>query len=368
MGLIRAEWARHNLGPTGVAPVIVVDARQLVSQKQREDLMGLNRRSLIRAAGAAALAMPFVAREGFAQAQVLKLTFADTRNHPLLQVLERFAENVKKKSNGALEVQVFGTGELGSQANILTGMQTGIIDLCAHTSGFIDTLFPKFQVLDLPFLFPDSATAEKVVDGPVGKQLLDMMPAKGIYGLGYGVWGWRVTSTINRKIPKPEDIKGLKIRVQPGPIFAATFRALGANPIAIDYSEVYLALSQHTIEAVETPIIALPSAKHYEVVNTVNLTNYCYNAGVMLASKRKFDALAAPSQEILRAACADLTKDWRQMIVQKTDETTVFLKEKGLTINEVDRDAYRKATESVYKDFRDVIGADLVDAVTKQVG
>jgi TRAP-type C4-dicarboxylate transport system substrate-binding protein len=169
-------------------------------------------------------------------------------------------------------------------------------------------------------------------------------------------------------MPKPEDAKGLKVRVQPGPIFAATFRALGANPIAIDYSEVYLALSQHTIEAVETPIIALPTAKHYEVVNTVNLTNYCYNAGVMLASKRKFDALAAPMQEVLRAACADLTKDWRKAMVDKTTETTAFLKEKGLTFVEVDREAYRKATQSVYKDFRDVIGADLVDAVTKQVG
>jgi tripartite ATP-independent transporter DctP family solute receptor len=312
--------------------------------------------------------MPFVAREGFAQAQTLKLTFADTRNHPLYQVLLRFAETVKKKSNGALEVQVYGTGELGSQANILTGMQTGIIDLCAHTSGYIDTLIPKFQVLDLPFLFPDAATAEKVVDGPVGKQLLDMMPAKGIYGLTYGVWAWRVTSTIGRKAPKPEDLKGLKIRVQPGPIFAATFRALGANPIAIDYSEVYLALSQHTIEAVETPIIALPSAKHYEVVNTVNLTNYCYNAGVMLASKRKFDALAAPMQEALRASCVELTSDWRKTMVDKTTETTAFLKEKGLTFVEVDREAYRKATESVYKDFRDVIGGDLVDAVSKQIG
>lgn len=330
--------------------------------------MTINRRTLIKSAAGAALAMPFVAREGFGQAQVLKLTYADTRNHPLLQVMQRFAENVKNKTNGAVEIQVYGTGELGSQVNILTGMQTGIIDLCAHTSGFIDTLFPRFQVLDLPFLFPDTATAEKVVDGPIGKQLLDMMPAKGIYGLSYGVWGWRVTSTINRKMPRPEDVKGLKVRVQPGPIFAATFRALGANPIAIDYSEVYLALSQKTIEAVETPIIALPSAKHYEVVNTVNLTNYCYNAGVMLASKRKLDAMAPAVQEAIRAASIELSADWRKTIVEKTEETSVFLKEKGLTINEVDRDAYRKATQSVYKDFRDIIGGDLVDAVMKQVG
>jgi TRAP-type C4-dicarboxylate transport system substrate-binding protein len=299
------------------------------------------------------VALPYLAREGFAQApaQTLKLTFADTRNHPLYQVLLRFAENVKKKTNGAIEVQVFSTGELGSQTNILTGLQTGIIDLCAHTSGYIDTLIPQFQVMDLPFLFPDLASAEKVLDGPVGKQLADLMPPKGIYGLSYGYWGWRVTSTIDRKVPKPDDMKGLKIRVQPGPIFAAMFRALGANPIAI-----------------ETPIIALPSAKHYEVVKTINLTNHVYNAGVMMVSKRKFDSLPANLQESLRAASHELTTDWRRTMVEKTDETSKFLKDKGLTINEVDRAAYRKQTDGVYKEFRDIIGGDLMDSVMKQVG
>lgn len=333
----------------------------------------INRRTMLKTAaiGAAqAVALPYLAREGFAQsaAHTLKLTFADTRNHPIYPVLLRFADDVKKKTDGAIEVQVFSTGELGSQTNILTGLQTGIIDLCAHTSGYVDTLFPQFQVMDLPFLFPDLATAEKVLDGPVGRQLADLMPAKGIYGLSYGYWGWRVTSTIDRKVPNPDDMKGLKIRVQPGPIFAAMFRALGANPIAIDYSEIYLALSQHTIEAIETPIIALPSAKHYEVVKTVNLTNHVYNAGVMMVSKRKFDTLPANLQENLRAAAQDLTGDWRKTMAAKTEETSAFLREKGLTINAVDRAAYRKQTEGVYKDFRDVIGGDLVDAVMKQVG
>lgn len=335
----------------------------------------IDRRTILKTAATTAalgagVALPYLAREGFAQtpAQTLKLTFADTRNHPLYQVLLRFAENVKKKTNGAIEVQVFSTGELGSQTNILTGLQTGIIDLCAHTSGYIDTLIPQFQVMDLPFLFPDLATAEKVLDGPVGKQLADLMPPKGIYGLSYGYWGWRVTSTIDRKVPKPDDMKGLKIRVQPGPIFAAMFRALGANPIAIDYSEIYLALSQHTIEAIETPIIALPSAKHYEVVKTINLTNHVYNAGVMMVSKRKFDSLPANVQESLRAASHELTTDWRRTMVEKTDETSKLLKDKGLTINEVNRAAYRKQTDGVYKEFRDIIGGELVDAVMKQAG
>jgi tripartite ATP-independent transporter DctP family solute receptor len=332
----------------------------------------INRRTLLKTAAVGAggaLSLPYLPREGFAQtpAHVLKLTMADTRNHPLYQVLVRFADDVKKKTGGAVEVQVYGTGELGSQLNILTGLQTGIIDLCAHTSGFIDTLFPQFQVLDLPFLFPDAASAEKVLDGPVGAQLAALMPAKGVYSLTYGHWAWRVTSTVDRKVPEPADIKGLKIRVQPGAIFAAMYRALGANPIAIDLSEVYLALSQRTIEAVETPVISLTATKHFEVVKNVNLTNHVYNAGSLLVSKRKFDSLPKNLQDSLRAAAVEMTPDWRRTIADKTVETTSFLKEKGITFVDVDRDAYRKQTRGVYDEFRPVIGAELFDAVLKQV-
>lgn len=319
---------------------------------------------------AASIAMPFAGRTGWAATPTytLKLTFADTQNHPLYEVLKRFSDNVGKRTSGAVEIQVFSIGQLGSGTNIMTGLQTGIIDFCAHTSGFIDTVFPKFQVVDLPFLFPDAATAERLLDGPIGGKLLEMMPAKGIYGLGYGHWGWRAVSTIDRKVAEPEDIKGLKIRVQPGAIFAATFKTLGASPIAIDLTEVYLALSQRVIDAVETPMISVAATKHDEVVNTINTTNHVYNVGVMMASKAKFDTLPADVREAIRAATVDLTKDWRTTIAAKSDEIAARFKQKGMTIVPVQQEHYRKATESVYPQFKDIIGADLYDAVLKEVG
>lgn len=171
----------------------------------------IERRKLLQIAStgiAASMAMPFIGRTGWAASPTytLKLTFADTQNHPLYEVLKRFSENVRKRTSGAVDIQVFSIGQLGSGTNIMTGLQTGIIDFCAHTSGFIDTVFPKFQVVDLPFLFPDATSAERLLDGPIGSKLLEMMPAKGIYGLGYGHWGWRVVSTIDRKVAEPEDI------------------------------------------------------------------------------------------------------------------------------------------------------------------
>ena len=319
---------------------------------------------------AASIAMPFVGRIGWAATptHTLKLTFADTQNHPIYDVLKRFAQDVSNRTSGAIEIQVFSIGQLGSGTNIMTGLQTGIIDFCAHTSGFIDTVFPKFQVVDLPFLFPDSASAERVLDGPTGSKLLEMMPAKGILGLGYGHWGWRVVSTRDKKLTEPADIKGLKIRVQPGAIFAGTFKALGASPIAIDLTEVYLALSQRVIDAVETPMISVAATKHDEIVNTINLTNQVYNVGVLMASKAKFDTLPASAQEAIRAASVTMTKDWRTTIAAKSEEIATRFKEKGMNLVEPNREAYRKATESVYPQFKDIIGADIYDAVLKEVG
>lgn len=330
----------------------------------------IDRRRFVTTAGAAAtaLAAPALPRPGFAATptHTLKLTFADTQAHPLYEVLKRFAADVGRRTGGAIEVQVFSIGQLGSGTNILTGLQTGIIDLCAHTSGFIETVFPKFQVLDLPFLFSQAAAAERLLDGPVGRELLETMPAKGVYGLSYGHWAWRVVSTVERRVPAPADMKGLKIRVQPGAIFAATFRALGANPVAIDLTEIYLALSQRTIDAIETPMISVVAGKHDEAVKTINQTNHVYNAGVLMASKAKFDALPADAREAIRAAAGDLTADWRGTIAKASDEAAERLKAKGLAVLPVDRAAYRAACEPIYKQYRDTIGADLVDRVMKQ--
>ena len=334
--------------------------------------MNTSRRNLLKfgALGGTSTLVPGAIRSALAQspAVTLKLTYTDTPAHPAAKAMERFAENVKKRTSGAVEIQVFSVGQLGSQTNILTGLQTGIIDFCAHASGFVETLLPRWQVVDLPFIFPDSAAAERVLDGPVGKQLLDMMPEKGIYGLAWGHWGWRTIDTVSRKMPSPADVKGIKIRVPPGPVFSATWRTLGANPVSIDLTEVFLALSQKTIDAVDIPIIALPSTKLYEVVKTVNVSHHQYNVGVLMVGKRKFDSLLPAYQEAIRAAGSDLSVDWRRSVAEGTDAATKFITEKGLTITQVDREAYRKATEPVYAELRNVIGGDLIDAVVKQAG
>ncbi len=329
------------------------------------------RRQLLRTALAGTggvLAAPVVARHalGAGPAFKLKLTMADVSTHPLYGLLNQFAGDVLKRTDGAVSIKVYGAGQLGSQVNALTGMQTGIIDFVCHTTGFIETIYPKVAVLDLPYIFKTNAEAEKVLDGPVGQQLFALFPAKGIYGLCWGHWGWRPVTHTARAVPEPKDIAGTKIRIQPGAIYAATYKTLNATPIAIDVSELYLALSQHAVDALEVPLISLIASKFYEVAKHVSLTNFVYNAGAVMASKRTMDRLPEPHQKAIREAALALSPVWRKMITDKTQEATAFVKTQGCTVTDVNQAAYAEALRPVYAQYRPVVGADLVDAIVKQ--
>lgn len=325
---------------------------------------------LAMAGGAAALSTPLVARHALGDVPVhhLKMTMADVSSHPIYGMLNTFAADVKKRTSGAVDIKVYGAGQLGSQGNALTAMQTGTIDLVCHTTGFIETIYPTVAVLDLPYLFKTSQDAEKVLDGPVGQQLFDLFPAKGIYGLCWGHWGWRPVTHAAKAVPEPKDIAGSKVRIQPGAIYAATYKTLNAPPTVVDVSEVYLALSQHAVDAVEVPLISLVASKLYEVAKHITLTNFVYNPGAIMASKRTMDKLEPANQKAIRDAALAVTGPWRTMMAQKTVEATDFLKTQGCTVAEPDKAAYATALKPVYDQFRPIVGAALVDSIMKQTG
>lgn len=325
---------------------------------------------LAMAGGAAALSAPLVARHALGDTPVhhLKMTMADVSTHPIYNMLNDFAADVLKRTSGAVDIKVYGAGQLGSQANALTGMQTGTLDLVCHTTGFIETIYPTVAVLDLPYIFKTSQQAETVLDGPVGQQLFELFPAKGIYGLCWGHWGWRPVTHAAKPVPEPKDIAGSKVRIQPGAIYAATYKTLDASPQVIDVSEVYLALSQHAVDAVEVPLISLIASKLYEVAKHITLTNFAYNSGAIMASKRTMDKLEPQYQKAIRDAALAASPPWRTMMAQKTIEATAFLKTQGCTVTEPDEAAYAAALRPVYEQFRPIVGPALLDSIMKQTG
>jgi len=332
------------------------------------------RRQLIRRTAtlvATGLAAPSVWRGDRAWAAgasvTLKLGHPDTTLHPVQTMALKLSDIVSKKTDGAVKIRVFSGGQLGSETNLVAGMQTGIVDMAFHTTGFLESFFPKVQVLDLPFLFKDAKSAETLLDGPIGQNLLADMPTKGIYGFVWGHYGWRDTETASQPIRKPADLKGLKIRIQPGAVFAAAFKAVGAIPVVMDISEVYLGISQKTVSGLELPLVAVQSSKMYEVTKYVGLTHHVYNAGALMASKRKFDSLDPAFQKAIREAAVEIQPQWRSLIAEKSTEAETFCNAKGLEIDATDYAAFHAAMNPVYAEFRDKIGADLVDKVQKAV-
>ena len=202
----------------------------------------------------------------------------------------------------------------------------------------------------------------------IGQKLFDQFPAKGIVGLCWGHWGWRPVTHTKKAVPHPEDIAGTKIRVQPGAIYAATYQQLGAPPTVIDVSEIYLALSQGAVDALEVPLISLIASKFYEVAKHVSNVNFVYNAGAIMGSKKTMDKLPPEFQKAVLEAAQAVSPSWRTMMAEKTDEAIVFLKSQGCTIDDVDKAAYAKALQPVWTQYKPIVGADLVDAIQKQIG
>ena len=334
----------------------------------------LNRRKFITrglgiaaAASAGATDLGLGARPARAAGQpvVLKLAHPDTPIHPAQEIAMRFGKLVEERTGGSVKIRVFAGGQLGSEVNIVSGLTTGIVDLAMHTTGFLESFFPRIQALDLPFLFHDSATAERLLDGPIGQELLNDMQAKGIYGLTWGHYGWRVTETNSRVVKVPQDLAGLKIRIQPGAVFAAMFKAVGAVPIVIDLAELYIALSQGTVNGYELPFLAVVTTKLVEVTKYVAVTNHVYNGGAFMASKVRFDTLTPKEQDVIRETVKEIQPGWRKLVAEKSIENRKICEQRGLKVNDIDYPAFRTAMQPVYSEFRGKIGPEFVDKVIK---
>jgi len=199
----------------------------------------------------------------FAQQQTYKLAFPDNAQHPSTKVAQRFATTVAQKTNGRIKVDVFPGGSLGSETNIVAGLQTGTVDFTMHTAGYVSSYVPTVGALDIPFVFKDKAAGQKALAGEIGRQLAADALAKNIVVLGWSQNGWRNVESVDRTITAPKDFNGMKIRIQAGPIFAAMFKQLGAVPVVIDAADLYVALQQKTIEAIEIPLPSTVSFKTY---------------------------------------------------------------------------------------------------------
>src|SRR6185369_12682232 len=204
---------------------------------------------------------------GFAQAQTktIKITNQNSKGHPIVMGMEKFAQLVETKSGGKLKVNVFPGGALGSDQANVAALQGGTLEMAAMNSGIFASVVKDFEVYDFPFLFGNPKEADAVVDGPFGQSLHKKLEDRGLVGLAYYELGFRQLTNSKRPIARVEDIAGLKLRVIPNPINIDWVSALGANPTPLPFPELYAALEQGAVDGQENPVATIQGAKLNEV-------------------------------------------------------------------------------------------------------
>ena len=327
----------------------------------------ISRRHFVRT-GAAVAAAGFGTPIRASAETVLKMSLPVGPADPMSVTSAKFAEHVAKRSNGAIRVEIYYNGTLAKQQASISGMQTGIVDLTLQTTAFLEPISPRVQALDLPFLFGSRPAAERVLDGDIGRELSAEIAQKGILILAWGTNGWRDMELAKKRVTKPEDMRGLRMRIQNGPVYAAMMRALGAVPVVIDFSETYTALAQNTVDGLEIPPPTVLSTKVYEVVKSISLTNHMYNPAPLMMSKAKFDSMPAAERKVIDDVSREILSYWRGLYIIYEKQALTELRNKKIELDEVDQAAFKRAMTPVYEEFRAKVGAAFVDRIIKQSG
>jgi tripartite ATP-independent transporter DctP family solute receptor len=294
----------------------------------------------IRAVAVAMLAVGAMSVAGSALAQdiqerVIRFGHLNNPDHPVSMGVKKFAELVAAKSGGKMQVKEFPSNQLGSEQQQTSALQGGVQEMQSPATTSLVGIVKDYGVVDFPFTVSTHAQAFALLDGPLGKALLEKLPEKGLIGLAYWDLGFRNVTNSKRPIAKPEDLEGLKLRVIPNPVFLDTFKAFKANPVPMSFSELYTALETKTVDGQENPYSVILSNKFYEVQKFVSGTNHVYGTNVILISKKFWDKLSPTEHKIIQDAALE-ARDYQRQVSRAAADTAVGeLKAKGMQFNEV---------------------------------
>jgi tripartite ATP-independent transporter DctP family solute receptor len=273
----------------------------------------------------------------------------------------RFAELVKERSSGAIEINVFANGVLGNDAAVISAIRTGVLEICLTGNPFFTGLAPKLNVLDLPFLFRDRKHAAAILDGPVGDQLRAELESSGLKALATWDIGWRNLTNNRRPVRSPDDLKGLKIRTTPNPAHIKAFQLLGALPTPMAFTELFTALEVGSVDGQENPVTLILNARFFEVQKHLTLTQHAFTTGPLVMGKTQFESLGPNLQKVVLETAREMARLQWAMNEESEASSLAALKKEGMQVVEsVDREAFKKVVaDEVRKDYVDKFGPEL---------
>jgi tripartite ATP-independent transporter DctP family solute receptor len=293
-----------------------------------------------------AIALPVHAGSTF------KLATVTPSHHAYTVGAEEFARLVNDATGGEIVIKVYGGGQLGKgERELLEGLQLGTIDLAVTATGPVSNFSPDMGVVDLPFLFTDYQQVDKVLDGPVGRRLLDGLEKAHIKGLAFFENGFRNFTNSKRRLLTPEDFKGLKFRTMENPVHLASVRQLGAQAVPMSWGEVYTSLQTGVIDGQENPVAIIHAFKLSEVQKYLSLTGHFYSPAPLTMSLKKFNGLKPEQQKILLDAALKAAAFERKLIRDNEAKQLEDLKNQGMVVDQVDKTLFIKAMAPVYDKF-----------------
>jgi len=274
-------------------------------------------------------------------------------DYPNSHGLERWAELVAQRTNNRIRMRMFHSAQLGQQDEAIQQVRLGAIDVANFNITPLNNLVPETQVLTLPFIFRDVGHSHRVVDGPVGEAIAREIEAK----LNMVVVSWfdagaRSVYTRSRAIRTPEDMRGLKIRVQTSDLFIDLMRALGANPVPLPFGELYTALQTGVVDGAENNWPSFESQRHYEHARFYSTTEHSNVPEIVVVNKQRWDRLSAADREIVRTAAREASALQRQLWAERERQSRERVIAAGVTVTEIqDRTPFARLMEPIYAKY-----------------
>lgn len=312
----------------------------------------IRRRALL--AAAAALVVARTGRAAPRQA----LTAADVHvdGYPTVMAVRRIGEILERETGGRLGTRVYHAGQLGREGDTVNLARFGALDITRVNMAALNNMFPATRILSLPYVFDSVAHLRRALDGEPGRAILRDFERRDLVGLAFYDAGARCFYNARHPVRAPADLAGLKTRVPPSDIFMDLVRTLGANPTPLAFGEVFSALQTGLIDGAENNWQTYHTSRQFEVAHDWSQTEHSYSPEALLMSRTRFDALAPPDRELLRAAAAESVPYMRELWDQSEIRSRDTALAAGTRVAEVDLDAFRVAARPVLERHLDEPG------------
>lgn len=302
---------------------------------------------------AIALFFGLVSCQSVEETKTIKLAHGLDETHPVHRAMVFMGQELEKKSEGTLKIEVYPNQQLGSERQCLELLQIGSLGMTKVSAAVMENFSPNMKVFGLPYLFKNRAQTFRVLDGPIGKELLDGGEKYWLKGLGYYDAGSRSFYTVKSPIEKPDDLKGLKIRVMESVTAMNMIKSMGGAPTPISSGELYTALQQGVVDGAENNPPTFYLTREYEVCKYFSLDEHTTIPDVLIMSTHLWNSLNEEEQGWVQEAADASVQYQRKLWANAEEEALAAVKKAGVTISRPDKAPFMEKVTSVYDSYRD---------------